>query len=171
MSAITLSKRETKLLVEAAGRGGNLEFSDAIKPATRSRLIGRFERDSLIVAGEAGHELTPAGYRALGLRPPRLGRKGSPSVEAPRGNKQALVLDLLGRGEGASIDELVSATGWLPHTTRAALSRLRSAGRPLAKSTREDGRTVYKIVPEEPVAPKRVRARAKQPDQAEAAPV
>ena len=167
MSTITLNKTETKLLVEAAGRGGSFEIPEALKPATRQRLIGRFERDGLILAGEAGHELTPAGYRAVGLRPKRQARKDAP-VELARGAKQALVLDLLGRAEGASIDELMSATGWLPHTTRAALSRLRSAGKALAKSTRVDGRTAYRIVVEEPVASK-WRTRARQPDQPEAA--
>jgi hypothetical protein len=169
MSNITLNKTETKLLVEAAGRGGSLEIPDTLKSATRQRLIGRFERDGLVLAGEAGHELTSAGYRAVGLRPKRQARKDAPTIGAPRRAKQALVLDLLGRGEGASIDELTSATGWLPHTTRAALSRLRTAGKPLVKSARQDGRTAYRIVLEEPVAPKRVRTRAKQADQPEAA--
>ena len=145
MSTIVLTKTETKLLVEAAGRGGALEIPDAVKPVTRERLIGRFERDGLVAAGETGPELTPAGYRAVGLRPKRRARRDAPAVAAPRGTKQALVLGLLGRGEGASVDELMSATGWLPHTTRAALSRLRSAGKALAKSTREDGRTAYRL--------------------------
>ncbi|MBM0206175.1 DUF3489 domain-containing protein [Micromonospora sp. STR1s_5] len=82
-----------------------------------------------------------------------------------------MVLDLLGRGEGASIDELMSATGWLPHTRRAALSRLRSAGKSLAKTTREDGRTAYRIIVEESVAPKRTKSRAWQPEQGEATAV
>ncbi len=35
---------------------------------------------------------------------------------------------LLQRGDGAALAELVSATGWLPHTTRAALTGLRKRG-------------------------------------------
>lgn len=42
--------------------------------------------------------------------------------------KQALVLDMLGQEGGANLDELVAATGWLPHTTRAALTGLRKKG-------------------------------------------
>jgi uncharacterized protein DUF3489 len=42
---------------------------------------------------------------------------------APRpGSKQALVIEMLSREDGASLDALVKATGWLPHTTRAALN-------------------------------------------------
>ena len=44
------------------------------------------------------------------------------------GTKQALVLSLVSREGGASLDELVAATGWLPHTTRAALTGLRKRG-------------------------------------------
>src|SRR5688572_21556978 len=44
------------------------------------------------------------------------------------GSKQAIVLDLLDRPQGATLDELVAATGWLPHTTRAALTGFRKRG-------------------------------------------
>jgi len=35
---------------------------------------------------------------------------------------------LLQRDCGATLDELVASTGWLPHTTRAALTGLRKRG-------------------------------------------
>jgi hypothetical protein len=63
------------------------------------------------------------------------------------GTKQALVLGLLQRKEGASIAELVAATGWLPHTTRAALTRLRQGGHELQKEKRDSGETGYRIAP------------------------
>ena len=50
--------------------------------------------------------------------------QGSP----PRTTKSAQVLALLRREEGATLAELVEATGWLPHTTRAALTGLRKKG-------------------------------------------
>jgi hypothetical protein len=40
---------------------------------------------------------------------------------------------------------LIAVTGWLPHTTRAALTGLRHKGFVLDKSKREDGTTVYRI--------------------------
>lgn len=155
MSETTLSKTETTMLLAAAERGGAFEFPDSTKPSTRERMLGRLLRDGLVVANDAGHVLTPDAYRALGLRPPRA-KRNKPAVReeapgpAPRVTKGTLILQLLERAEGASLAELIEATGWLPHTTRAALSRLRSAGKPLAKSKRQDGTTMYRIEPDEP---------------------
>ena len=51
------------------------------------------------------------------------------SPRAPRGgSKLAQVIELLQRDHGASIDELIAATSWLAHTTRAALTGLRKRG-------------------------------------------
>jgi hypothetical protein len=168
MPKIKLTKTETALLVAAASAGG-LAFPDQMRPATRTRLIARFERDGLISADEAGHHLTPAGYRAVGLRPPRRAKSEgeggnasaapltAPAAPAPCGTKQTLVLELLGRGQGASLPELMKATGWLPHTTRAALSRLRASGTELTRTKREDGTTFYRTLPPEPTPARRTR--------------
>jgi len=40
---------------------------------------------------------------------------------------------------------MVEATGWLPHTTRAALTGLRHKGYGLAKDRNAQGKTVYRI--------------------------
>jgi hypothetical protein len=53
----------------------------------------------------------------------------APSVSAPRGGtKLARILQLLQRNCGATLEELIAATDWLPHTTRAALTGLRKRG-------------------------------------------
>jgi hypothetical protein len=57
----------------------------------------------------------------------------SPAFTARADTKQALVIDLLQRTQGASITELAEATGWLPHTTRAALTGLRKRGLTIAR--------------------------------------
>ena len=49
------------------------------------------------------------------------------------------VIALLGREEGTSVAEVMSATGWLPHTTRAALSGLRKRGYALTREAGENG--------------------------------
>lgn len=58
--------------------------------------------------------------------------------------KQAMIIDLMKREQGATLAELVTATGWLQHTTRAALTALRKKGHVLDKSTR-DNVTCYSI--------------------------
>ena len=65
------------------------------------------------------------------------------TAAAPRaGSKLAEVVGLLGRESGASIDELIAATDWLPHTTRAALTGLRKRGYSIERR-REDDATRY----------------------------
>jgi hypothetical protein len=75
-----------------------------------------------------------------------------PNIEAassgatPReGSKTALVLGLLGRAEGAALEDLVTATGWLPHTTRAALTGLRKRGYAVRREKLEGGSSVYRV--------------------------
>ena len=53
--------------------------------------------------------------------------------------KRAQIIAMLSREEGASLDDLMAATGWLPHTTRAALSGLRQKGYCLDRTQREAG--------------------------------
>lgn len=63
----------------------------------------------------------------------------TPSPTTPRdGSKVSAVVAMLQRGQGATLTELVDATGWLPHTTRAALTGLRKKGHAIAKGKRND---------------------------------
>jgi hypothetical protein len=65
-------------------------------------------------------------------------------------SKLGMVLQLLEAPEGAPLARLVAATGWLPHTTRAALTGLRKRGYAVTseKDTAERARTsVYRIRP------------------------
>lgn len=61
-----------------------------------------------------------------------------------RQSKTNLVLDLLRRPDGATLEQLIAATGWLPHTTRAAMTGLKKNGHPLA-SEKTDGVRRYRI--------------------------
>ena len=49
-------------------------------------------------------------------------------TEPKREAKIDAVIALLKRDQGATLDEMVKATGWLPHTTRAALTGLKKKG-------------------------------------------
>jgi len=66
---------------------------------------------------------------------------------APATSKITAVLDLLSRTDGATLDEMVAATGWLPHTTRAALTGLRKKGHAIARDKRGEA-TCYHIAAE-----------------------
>jgi len=67
-------------------------------------------------------------------------------VAGPRvGSKLALVIEHLQRADGATIIDLTQATGWLPHTTRAALTGLRKRGYAVVRERIGAGDSVYRI--------------------------
>ena len=77
--------------------------------------------------GAADPESEPGSKPAATVSRPDGG--AAPIPISPRnGTKVAEVIALLQRGDGATLAELVAATGWLPHTTRAALTGLRKRG-------------------------------------------
>ena len=61
------------------------------------------------------------------------------------GTKQALLIGMLSRKGGAAIDELIAATSWLPHTTRAALTGLRKRGYRIERAQNDQRQSVYRI--------------------------
>ena len=87
---------------------------------------------------------------AQALKPRRSNARQGPNakaqqaVEAPR-TKLEQVAVLLVRDEGASLEQLIAATGWLPHTTRAALTGLRKRGYAI-DSDKVDGTRTYRAV-------------------------
>ena len=62
----------------------------------------------------------------------------SPAPAAQPMTKGAAVIALLRRNEGATLAELIAATGWLPHTTRAALTGLRKKGHAIERTMRDE---------------------------------
>ena len=66
------------------------------------------------------------------------------SAQPKRPSKAERVLTLLGRPEGATLDELVAATGWLPHTTRAAMTGLKKKGHQITR-TKVEGVSRYTV--------------------------
>ncbi len=84
-------------------------------------------------------------------RPRTPAKKKSPATSAQKsdaakrpGGKLGLILDRLGRKTGATIDELVDATGWQKHSVHGALSRLRSGGFAVRLEAKE-GRKAYRL--------------------------
>jgi len=93
-------------------------------------------------AGRAAISVDPA---ATEIRDPLASRDAAPAVAAANEmpavapapsppsppaahTKTVLVIEMLIRESGATLDELMGATNWLPHTTRAALTGLRKKG-------------------------------------------
>jgi Protein of unknown function (DUF3489) len=62
-----------------------------------------------------------------------------------KGSKLAAVVALLRRSEGATIDVLTKATGWLPHTARAAITGVRNRGYSVTLDRSAEGASVYRL--------------------------
>jgi hypothetical protein len=83
---------------------------------------------------------------------PRKGRKDKPAnddessaADFRAGSKQGKIVEMMKRAKGATLDELVEATDWLPHTTRAALTGLRKRGLTVERVKDEGRGSVYRI--------------------------
>lgn len=98
--------------------------------------------------------ITAEGLAGIGIGPDnqREGGTGETSAPSPaptttarRRTKSADVIALLKREEGATLSELIALTGWLPHTTRAALTGVRKKGHVIDR-TKRGNETCYRIV-------------------------
>jgi hypothetical protein len=77
----------------------------------------------------------------------------SPDADTPQpvairtGTKQAQIIALLQRPEGASIGEIVEATGWLPHSARGLISGglKKKLGLPIISQKLDQRGTVYRL--------------------------
>lgn len=86
----------------------------------------------------------------VGARPTRrMAREPKADLVAAlspkRTSKSAAVLAMLLRPEGATLDQLVIATGWLPHTARAALTGLKKKGHNVSSDKPAGGVRTYRV--------------------------
>ena len=126
--------------VPTAGRDRTSTWADA--------EVGTGERKRLA--------LTPAGLDALGVERQRgdgcsgdadAAEQAIPEPQGARpGGKLGALLDAIARPEGATLEDLTAASGWLPHTTRAAITRLRQRGYDVRIAT-TGTRKAYHLVP------------------------
>ena len=81
-------------------------------------------------------------------KPRRAGATAASAADRPPAStKRAMLIDMLGRAEGASVAEIGQRLGWLPHTVRAALTGLRHAGWEVSRSKHESDQTIYRLAP------------------------
>ena len=114
-----------------------------------SLIITREGREAIGIEGSENNSSKEVTRAKEGSR--REGKQPSPrdrltTLDEPRlGSKQALIVKMLSRKAGATLEALVDATGWLPHTTRAALTGLRKRGYTVLLE-RQDGKpSLYRI--------------------------
>lgn len=113
------------------------------RPTSTANTVHRIDGDV-----HYGVFATATGLAAVGIMP-EAGMEPAvtlsvPAPKLPRTSKTDSVLALLRRDQGATLAELITATGWLPHTTRAALTGLRKKGHAIERSKREEA-TCYRV--------------------------
>jgi hypothetical protein len=118
--------------------------------------------------GRVGYRITAKGLEVLGVAPDEPAGEGTvdpapppsaePRTSGGQGTAAAIVLSLIDRPDGATIDELTTATGWQAHSVRAVLSGLRKAGKGIDRSREERG-SVYRLA-SDPTATRDVEASA-----------
>jgi hypothetical protein len=126
--------RPISLMITRAGRDaigvGENGLAEALRPSNKQS-----EEKDAPTSEKRSRE-------ASGNRASTDGAAASPRA----GTKQALVMEMLCAKKGATLDALIDATGWLPHTTRAALAGLRKRGFSIERTREEGSDSIYRIV-------------------------
>jgi hypothetical protein len=94
----------------------------------------------------SGQSVAPRAAKAkrrISVKQPELDARTT--VSAHPVTKRDQLAAMLVCDEGATLDQMIAATGWLPHTTRAALTGLRKAGYAI-DSDKIDGVRTYRAV-------------------------
>ncbi len=113
----------------------NIKTSDRAKPTVKSAAKATRPRSKRRV-GTAAKPAAPAAVAAPGSQP---------TINVAKVTKRDQLAALLVRDEGATLDQMIAATGWLPHTTRAALTGLKKHGYAI-DSDKIDGVRTYRAV-------------------------
>ena len=110
-----------RALLEAAAQHPQMKltnFPDTLKGGARIKVLTSMRNAQLIepsAAEPAVYVATATGLQAIGI-----------TVQVPRakreGTKQAVLIDLLTRAEGATLPQMTEATGWQVHTVRGAMA-------------------------------------------------
>lgn len=162
--SLRINKGAATAVVNSLIRKGLIEEKPAAATAEAWRETEDRERITLAVTeaglaaiGVEGADSSdePADIKVASKKPPTTTGQlpqgaGSATLAAPAvrpGTKQALLIDLLQRKRGASIDEIVEATGWQAHSVRGAISGTlkKKLGLSVSSERLDDRGRVYRI--------------------------
>ena len=68
------------------------------------------------------------------------------TLKPPPAGKLGQIIAALSHPQGATLHDLATLTDWFPHTTRAALTRLRQRGWVISTRKNESGLLVYAVI-------------------------
>ena len=110
-----------RALLEAAAKHPQKKltnFPDTLKGGARIKVLTAMRNAKLIEASAAEPEVYVA--TATGLQ--EIGIATAPQRTTRDGTKQAVLIELLSRAEGATLPQMTEATGWQVHTVRGAMA-------------------------------------------------
>ena len=106
--------------------------SDSIESATPTHVV------------EPPKQKHKSAAKAKAAKKPAVAKKSKSKAE--RANKKADVISLMKRTKGATLAEIMKATGWQPHTVRGFVSILGKKGEQRIESSKSaEGERTYKI--------------------------
>ena len=100
---------------------------------------------STVAANQIAKVPTPSRRRIICKPTPAASITSSPTIKVRKRDQLAA---LLLRDEGATLDQMIAATDWLPHTTRAALTGLKKRGYAIDSDKIEGIRTYRAVAPQ-----------------------
>lgn len=120
MSTLPTATQHAILLHAVQDHEGHVQwFPASLKGAAREKALASLIQRGWVSARKRNPLVTHAGYAAIGMTPPGVTSKPAP---ARANSKQAQMLSLLRRPEGATIADICTVTGWQAHTVRGAFA-------------------------------------------------
>lgn len=121
---IKLTPTQLKILSHAhTHSSGEIRwFPPSLTGGARTRAIQALKSRGLVEARGVGLVIAEPGYRALGVSATAQAASLPPLTGSHSMSKQAVLISLMRRRDGATIAQLCEATGWQAHTVRGALS-------------------------------------------------
>ena len=141
------------LVIGSIGDDMQMEFTalgDTVNYASRLESLAEtgtvFISDATRALVEGYVDATDLGERTVKGKsePHRVHRLEGLKAGMTRFDVSVARLKLLGRQQGATVAQLQKATGWQPHSVRAALTGLRKKDHDIRREQSEKGVTVYK---------------------------
>lgn len=122
-------------------------FPETLKGGAKAKTLESLTKAGLIAQRKRAIVLTKAAYVALGIDPPSQPAKAPGEIKTRENSKQAQVIALLKRPEGATIKQICEATGWQQHTVRGAFagSFKKKLGLVITSNKDDNSERVYRI--------------------------
>ncbi len=139
-----LTTTQENILNAASNRSsGNIEpLPNNINAGIKPRVINGLLTRQLIEQSGDTYIISSAGYTTIGKQP---------IAEKPphrKGTKQAAMIEMMRRPDGASIEEICAQTSWQKHTVRGVFSNTlkKRLGLTITSHKDEDAQRRYQIV-------------------------